>query len=111
MQIDHSPLPLKTAKASARLSQVIDCDSILQYATTIKNPYELEVIEKMISHIGLHNRCRKADVMECTDFVHELTQDAYQPKIIHQHNDQCQQFFGKMNRPKFYSLKNKNRYE
>jgi len=94
MQIDHSPLPLKTAKAAARLADVIDCESILQYANTIHNPYELEVIEKMISNIGLRSKCRKADVAEVTSYIHDKAQDAYQPKIIHQHNDQCQQFYG-----------------
>lgn len=93
-EADNNSLPLKTQNAATRLSGVITIDSILRYAVTLHEPQELKVIKQMISDLGLRNRCRKADVAECIRFIDSLIEECYRPRIVEQHNDRCQQFYG-----------------
>lgn len=93
-EADNNSLPLKTQKAASRLSSVITIDSILKYAATLHDPHELKVIKQMISDLGLRSKCRKADVAESTRFIDSLIDECYRPRIVEQHNDCCQQFYG-----------------
>ena len=93
------------AKAIDRLSRVINCASILDYACTVKNPSELELLAKMLMKIGLHNKARRDDLCQCVDYLDSLTDDLLRPCYIEQHNHGCQQFYGKVTKSKFYSSK------
>lgn len=93
------------AKAIDRLSRVINCASILDYACTVKNPTELEVLSKMLMKIGLYNKCRKDDLCQCVDFLDSLSDDLLRPCYLEQHNHGCQQFLGQVSDSKFYSPK------
>lgn len=96
-----------TEKAARRLSSVINCDSILRYAAKVRNPRELEMIGKIISDICIHSDCSKADAVECIDYIHALEDECYEPKIVHQHNSQCQQFYGRISDSDFYNSNNR----
>ena len=95
---EDNELPLTTRKAANRLSGIIQLDSMLRYAATIRDPDELKVIRKMISDIGLRSRCRKADIVELTSFIDSLIDNFYRPTAVNQYNNGCQQFFGPMNK-------------
>ena len=84
----------QTEQSAMRLDSVINCTSILKYASTLTNPHDLGVIERMISWIALHGTCRKTDIARCTDHVHTLASELHPIMVVHnQYNSQCQQFY------------------
>ena len=105
---EDNELPLTTRKAANRLSGIIQLDSMLRYAATIRDPDELKVIRKMISDIGLRSRCRKADIVELTTFIDTLLANLYRPAAVNQYNTGCQQFYGPIDKSEF-ETKNINR--
>ena len=60
------------ADAAMRLSSVIHCSSIMEYALTVTNPSELEALSKLVTSIGLHSECSKSDLCQCIDFIDGL---------------------------------------
>ena len=60
------------ADAAMRLSSVIHCQSIMEYALTVTNPSELETLSKLVTSIGLHSECSKSDLCQCIDFIDGL---------------------------------------
>ena len=96
-------LSLLPRKAADRLSAVIQLDSILQYAATLRDASELKVIRKMICDMALRSRCRKADAVELAAFIDTLIADCLRPPALQQYNSGCQQFFGPMDKPEIHS--------
>lgn len=103
--MQHTILPPKTEQAASRLSASIDLGSILQYAATLHDPAELKFMKQMVGDLCLHNRCRKADVVECLDYIQLLIDNLYALRT-EVHNHGCQQFFGVMHNPQFVSSDN-----
>lgn len=91
------------AKAADRLKHIINSTSIIEYACTVTNPKELELLSKLFMKIGLRAHCRKADVCQCVDFLDTLAEELVRPRFVELHNHNCQQFYGQISDSKFYS--------
>jgi len=96
-----SPAFAKCEQASLRLSSVINCTSILQYAGSLRNPAELEFLSNMLMRMSLCNPCRKSDVSQCINYLDDLTDNLLRPKYVEEHNHGCQQFYGKIRNSQF----------
>jgi len=90
------------AKAADRLSAVFNCSSILQYAGSVCNESELHLLSRLLSKIGLHSSCSRADLNLCLDYLDDLAYAIVHPQYNF-YNDSCQQFLAPVNNPSFYS--------
>lgn len=95
----------KCEKAAMRLSKYLDCVGIMAYARKVRNPHDLDMLSQVVSKVGLFMHCDQDDLNCLIDYIDDLAAEKYRPAILKQYNRDCQQFYGEVSNPNFYTHK------
>lgn len=84
----------KCEKAAIRLSKFFNLAGIIEYASEVRNPHDLDQLSQLLSKVGLFLHCNQDDLSLCVQYIDTLAGDLYCPRTLKQYNHHCQQFFG-----------------